>query len=239
MEHWLKDKLEGKIIYCNCDSEESNFVKYFKEHKEELKYKDLWYTSDDYRNHFDLLLKCDIVITNPPFSLFIKEYFPALIESRKEFFVFGFHVISDKFETIWNMGGIKMPILSKIDFTSMNFITDKNEIKPIHVSVYTNLKGIKSARIANKRIYETIEFTKKFDEIPHEYIDYAVDGKRVLHCKYMKNFPIDYDGWVAVSTTTLFLVFEKFDILTESIRVKKDGKWLFKRAIVKLKKEYR
>jgi hypothetical protein len=27
--NYLQDKLANKIIYCNCDSEESNFVKYF------------------------------------------------------------------------------------------------------------------------------------------------------------------------------------------------------------------
>lgn len=58
--------LSDKIVYCCADSEESEFVKYF---KQPGKCKELIYTSDDFRTHQDLFEKCDIVVTNPPFSL--------------------------------------------------------------------------------------------------------------------------------------------------------------------------
>ena len=73
---WYKDK----IIYCPFSSDESNFVKYFKEYGKELGIKELMYTSDDYKNHEDLWMKADLVIDNPPFSIFISEILPWMIK---------------------------------------------------------------------------------------------------------------------------------------------------------------
>ena len=73
---WYKDK----IIYCPFSSDESNFVKYFKEHGKELGIKGLMYTSDDYKTHEDLWMKADLVIDNPPFSIFISEILPWMIK---------------------------------------------------------------------------------------------------------------------------------------------------------------
>lgn len=36
-----KDQFRGKTVYCNCDGPESNFVKYFMDHFEELGLKKL------------------------------------------------------------------------------------------------------------------------------------------------------------------------------------------------------
>ena len=38
------------------------------------------YTSDDYKNHEDLWMKADLVIDNPPFSIFISEILPWMIK---------------------------------------------------------------------------------------------------------------------------------------------------------------
>lgn len=73
-----KEYYKDKIIYCPFDSDESNFVKYFKDHKDDLQYKELLYTWDDYKNHHDLFLKADIIISNPPFSIFIGEITPYI-----------------------------------------------------------------------------------------------------------------------------------------------------------------
>ena len=83
------EELKDKIIYCPCDSDESNFVIYLKEHKDDIQYKELIYTSDDFNTHLDLFEKCDIIITNPPFSKIIKEFIPILKKVNKKFFIFG------------------------------------------------------------------------------------------------------------------------------------------------------
>ena len=72
-----QEHLQDKIIYCPCDTEESNFVKYFQNHKG---IKKLIHTSKDFRNHRLHFKAADIIITNPPFSLF-REF---LIRRRDE-----------------------------------------------------------------------------------------------------------------------------------------------------------
>lgn len=90
-----KDQLRDKIIYCNCDTPESNFVKFLNGIKDEWSIKDVWHTSIDEEISFDseyakeLLSKCDIVISNPPFSKVRESYVPLLIESGKQFLFIG------------------------------------------------------------------------------------------------------------------------------------------------------
>ena len=50
--------VEDKIIYCPCDAEWSNIVKVIQDYKDILKYKELIYTSDDFRTHDDLFEYC-------------------------------------------------------------------------------------------------------------------------------------------------------------------------------------
>lgn len=84
-----KYELKDKIIYCPCDSEQSNFVIWLKEHKDEYQYKELIYTCDDYNTHLELFEYCDIIITNPPFSKLCKEFIPILNNVNKKFFILG------------------------------------------------------------------------------------------------------------------------------------------------------
>lgn len=104
-----------KIIYLNCDDEESNFWKYFYNHFQEYGLKELWAThlqeptsyllktidgiqidkinlisNGDYNNPecIALLDKSDIIITNPPFSK-SKEFIALIVEHQKQFLVIG------------------------------------------------------------------------------------------------------------------------------------------------------
>lgn len=72
-----------KVIYCPCDSAESQFVNYFTNYN---KPKKLIYTWDDYHNHYDLFQEADIIITNPPFSL-LKDFYAVVMNYNKQFYV--------------------------------------------------------------------------------------------------------------------------------------------------------
>ena len=117
LQHYKK-RFRGKTIYCNCDNPEfSNFWKYFKIHFKEFGIKKLIATyyyfgkptykyelsqgSDepvktsligdgDFRSPecIEILKEADIVVTNPPFSLF-REYIAQLIKYNKRFIVIG------------------------------------------------------------------------------------------------------------------------------------------------------
>ena len=106
-----KDQFEDKVIYCNCDDYRwSNFYKYFKDHFKEYKLKRLIascltgeYASydgnvettgklqnGDFRKEesIELLKTADIIVSNPPFSLF-REYIAQLIKYKKKFLIIG------------------------------------------------------------------------------------------------------------------------------------------------------
>lgn len=76
-----------KIVYCPADGEESEFVIYLKG-----KCKELIYTSDDFRTHFDLFQKADIIVTNPPFSL-KKTFFEFIKKAECDYLFLGHNII--------------------------------------------------------------------------------------------------------------------------------------------------
>ena len=109
---YFKDQLRDKIIFLPCDTQESNFYKYFKENFSNLGISLLRAThleresEHSFMVEFDgekeaiipllsngdflseeiqnIMSSSDIIITNPPFSLW-KEFIDIIINSRKEF----------------------------------------------------------------------------------------------------------------------------------------------------------
>ena len=107
--------LKGKVIYCNCnDYKCSQFYNYFKINFQEIGIEKLISTcfdkekgtiaefdeknekvrtlngNGDFRNlkNISILEKVDVIITNPPFSLF-REFLDILIEHNKYFIIVG------------------------------------------------------------------------------------------------------------------------------------------------------
>ena len=116
-EHGYRPFFKDKVVYCNCDDpEESNFWKFFKARFNGLKLKKLISTHYDqegkssYKLEYDgervvkseldgngdfrspecveLLKESDIVVTNPPFSLF-REFVALLMKYEKKFVIIG------------------------------------------------------------------------------------------------------------------------------------------------------
>ena len=90
-----KDQFKGKIVYCNCDAPESNFIKFFNDVQAEWQIKEALHTSlkedisYDSPKALELLDKCDIVVTNPPFSKVRNEFLPLIEKSGKQFLFIG------------------------------------------------------------------------------------------------------------------------------------------------------
>lgn len=100
----------GKTVYCPCDNENSEFRNFFINNFENLKLKGFYASAIDGNtifydgkeiidcniNNIDItedefitfLNKCDIVVTNPPFSLF-KKFLNNLINHNKLFLIVG------------------------------------------------------------------------------------------------------------------------------------------------------
>ncbi len=84
----------NKIIYCNCDTRHSAFVQYFTELKSMGWIRDVWFSGglggDDFRSaqSVERLQRADIIVTNPPFSLF-REFTDLLFQYEKKFLIIG------------------------------------------------------------------------------------------------------------------------------------------------------
>lgn len=237
LKHYKKH-FKDKVVYCNCDSEDSNFFKYFASNFNLLGLKKLIATSykqnqkstkivinelKDYNNDgainigdvkyllkndkntkitmegdgdfrsdecVKLLKEADIVVTNPPFSLF-REFIAQLTEHKKEFLVIGnknaitykeiFKLIKDN--KVWL--GASSPKLYQIpDGTITKKLTGLT-------LWYTNLEHHKRN--------EKLILHKKYDS--KEYPKY--DNYDAIEVSRTSNIPKDYSGFMGVPISFL------------------------------------
>lgn len=228
----------GKVIYCNCDNPKcSQFYRYFKNnfnrfglkklivtyHKKGSKvYKIEMYPGvtlkkqmkgdGDFRSEecIELLRKCDIVVTNPPFSLF-REYVAQLMEYGKKFLIIGninaitykgvFPLIRDN--QIWpgfnEKGGTRkgntllFGVPDSYESKSL-VIEDGKRYMQVSAWWFTNLDHQKRhAPLDLRGVY----YKGNEDKYPH-YDNYdAIEVSRV------QDIPCDYDGVMGVPITFL------------------------------------
>ena len=186
---YYKEHLTDKIIYCNCDNPDySHFWKYFYDNFHNLKLELLISTYYDTNNNsykteyngsntiktklnsngdfrsdkcIDILKKSDIVITNPPFSLF-REYLDIIIKYNKKFIIWGsinmipyknvFPLIMD--EKIWigctfdKACIFRVPDNYEYDKNTTEKINDNHKYKKLsNIATFTNIKHNKTYRI--------------------------------------------------------------------------------------------
>ena len=208
----------GKTIYCNCDDpEESNFWKYFKIRFKALKLKELISThyekepdkssyvlrydgenvkreelagNGDFRSEecIELLKTADVVVTNPPFSLF-REYVAQLEEYKKKFIIIGnknaitykefFPLIKEN--KVW-IGYDNVKEFKKPDGTIQKFG---------NIGWYTNID-------IDKR-HENIELTARYND--EDYPEY--DNYNAINVDRVNEIPRDYKGVMGVPITFL------------------------------------
>tara|TARA_R110002074_G_scaffold399341_1_gene592337 strand:- start:32 stop:1033 length:1002 start_codon:yes stop_codon:yes gene_type:complete len=150
----------------------------------------------------EMLKECDIVVTNPPFSLF-REFIAQLIENNKKFLILGntnsltckeiFSLIV--YNQVWlgvNNGVKTYELPSDAILKSSDFEKDgKKYAKLGNTSWYTNLQH-------NKRNEKVILY-KKYT--PEEYPTY--DNYDAISVNKVKDIPVDYDGFMGVPITFL------------------------------------
>jgi len=218
LKHYRKH-LKNKVVFCNCDNpEESNFWRYFKMNFDFLglnklistHYKDdkstykLEYDGEniiktnlkqngDFRSPetIEILKESDVVITNPPFSLF-REYVAQLIEYDKDFLIIGslnatkykeiFPLI--KKEKMWmgvKTSGFKFLVPNEYN-SKKTYLDDRDRkyVKIGNVTWYTNLD--------NERSNEDLILYKEYNE--KDYIKY--DNYDAINVNKTKEIPKDY-----------------------------------------------
>jgi len=227
LEHY-KEHFKGKIIYCNCDDpNKSNFSTYFIHNFKQLGLRKLIITcykgedperglyaeyngddliiqqlqgNGDFRTQecIELLKVADIIITNPPFSLF-REYIAQLIEYNKKFLIVGnenvlsihsiFHLIKEN--QLW-LGNYRLHQFEVPDDYERNNVEIKEGVKVAtfgNICWYTNLYIEKrNERLLLHKTYNPIDYP--------EYDNYlAISVDRV------NDIPVDYKGIIGVPIT--------------------------------------
>ena len=171
------------------------------------------FTSDlegdgDFRSEecIELLKKCDIVCTNPPFSLF-RQYVVQLFEYNKDFLIIGngnaisykeiFPLIKDN--KMWlgvtlftgKMPFFKVPDDYEINNSRFERRADGLYKKVNNIAWFTNLD--------HKKCHEELLLYKKYNE--EEYPKY--DNYDAIEVSKTKDIPMDYEGIMAVPITFL------------------------------------
>lgn len=153
-----------------------------------------------------LLKEADIVVTNPPFSLF-REYLAQLIEYGKKFLIIGsINAISykDTFQLfkenrIWlgasiHSGDREFGVPSDYPLNAAGFRVDEKGRKFIRV------KGVRwFTNLDYKERHEDLILYKKYS--PKEYPKY--DNYDAINVDTTKDIPMDYDGLMGVPITFL------------------------------------
>ena len=262
-----KPHFEGKTVFLNCDDpESSNFWEYFKLNFEHLKLKKLIAThydatqptyklemtregvvktpligNGDFRNAecIELLKESDIVVTNPPFSLF-REYVAQLIEYDKKFLIIG-NVNAITYKEIFPL--IKdNKLWLGYSPRNMEFVLPDGSISNVNSVWFTNLD-------ISKRHQDLILY-RKYD--PVKYPKY--DNYDAINVDKVNDIPEDYYGEMGVPITFLDKYNpEQFEIIWTTDRggdgeldyIKKNhtrydapvvnGNGLYKRIIIKRK----
>lgn len=227
IEHY-KEHLKGKVIYCNCDIPYfSNFHKYFLDNFKDLELKKLIVTGyvkngngkcsiydgekstdydllgdGDFRGDecIDMLQKADVIITNPPFSLF-REFIKVMVDNDKDFIVVGSKTVIGYKEMF--------PLIRSGDMfigatNASSFITNHEHLNSKNTFIKDGVRYAKFGNIGwftsfNIHKNEYLELTKEYDE--SEYSKY--DNYNAINVDKTKDIPKDYYNIMGVPITFL------------------------------------
>ncbi len=173
----------------------------------------------------ELLKESDIVITNPPFSLF-REYVGQLIEYNKKFLILGSAnaiTYKDLFSFIKDN---KIKIGYKSFSGGMVFETEKKETKTIPVLWYTNLELTK-----HKEIIEEGDLFRNYNK--DDYPKY--DNYDAINVNKVKEIPKDYYGVMGVPITYITKHNDKLFKMVVLTTPKLNYKTLYKRVFIQRK----
>ena len=222
---------EGKVVYCNCDDyQQSNFYKYFYYNFHYLKLKKLICTgyksngnglyaiydgeievtgklnnNGDFRSEecIEYLKECDVVVTNPPFSLF-RQYVKQLMDYNKKFIIIGnnnaitykeiFPYIKNNQLWLGINSNKTMEFIIPMNYEKWDRIEgDRKYCKGPAISWFTNVPYVYERKplILTKSYYDNPSAYPKFDNFDAINVDKVAD------------IPMDYDGVCGVPITFL------------------------------------
>ncbi len=200
--HYEKEKISYKLEMFRDNSKDSKINK-----KKILKSKLL--QNGDFRSLecIDILNKSDIIVTNPPFSLF-REYIDQLFKYKKKFIIIGnintysykeiFRLIKEN--KIWFGQSIKngdreFRVPDDYPLTAANSRVDKSTGQK-----FIRVKGVRwFTNIKYDEMYSELKLYKKYDKNEFPYYD----NYNAINVEVTKDIPFDYKGVMGVPITFL------------------------------------
>ena len=231
---YYKNQFKNKIVYCNCDDyTKSNFVKYFNDNFHTLGLqkliataynsngKGIYYSYDGTREEtkelegngdfqspecIEILNQVNIVVTNPPFSLF-RTYIKCMYQHNKLFIILGnvngvttkeiFPYVRDN--KLWfgpsiSSGDRKFYVPDNYSLEAAGCGIDENGKR------YIKVKGVRwFTNMQSDTDKPFLELTQKYT--PEQYPLY--DNYNAIEVSKTKDIPMDYDGVMGVPITFL------------------------------------
>jgi hypothetical protein len=197
----------GAVVYCNCDDPRvSNFCRWFSRESGKLGLEKILTSCSDFRSpeSIALLRQADIVVTNPPFSLF-REYVTQLMEHGKKFIILGnqnaisykdiFPLIRDG--RLWlgvNSGDMEFKVPDYYESRTTRFWIDDD--------------GQKWRSLGNACWFTNLDFARRHENLtlyrtydPGTYPTY--DNYNAIEVPKIADIPCDYEGAIGVPITFL------------------------------------
>ena len=234
LQHYI-EHFKNKSVLCNCnDSENSAFYQYFFAHFDELELKKLVCTSynkeafgykleymgegnftktplmenGDFRSQecIELLKEADIIVTNPPFSLF-REFTDVLIKYGKKFLVMGniTAICNKDFFSLIQHGKVWLGITGRSG--DKKFVVPNTY--PLNASTcgintmgqhWIKVKGVRwFTNLEHHYIPKKINLVDVYDPLKHP----TFDNYNAINVNFTKNIPKDFDNIIGVPITFL------------------------------------
>lgn len=225
---------KDKVVYCNCDNPNvSNFWRYFYDNFQKLGLKKLYATyygddanlysfngktistcklkgNGDFRSNEcqEILKTSDVVVTNPPFSLF-REYISQLDHFKKDFLVIS-NINAITYKEVFSM------IQSNKAWLGVGFgrgisgfiVPESYELYGTETKIHEGGQKIISPNncmwlttLDNEKRHEPIKLVKEYNGHECDYPYY--DNYSGINVNKTKDIPIDYDGVMGVPITFL------------------------------------
>ena len=224
------EHFKGKVVYCNCDdANRSNFFKYFSTNFQKLGLKklitsglkdngtgvvaiqkgddiDIYDGNGDFRSEecIEFLKEADIVVTNPPFSLF-RVYVAQLMQYGKKFLIIG-NNNAITYKEIYPYIKEGKLWLGRTLFTGEMPYFKVSEKYPIGNGRFEKWEDGLYKQVNSVCWFTNLENTSNKEELiairtynPTEYPKY--DNTDAIEVGRMENFPMDYDGVCGIAMT--------------------------------------
>lgn len=233
MIHYTKH-FRNKIVYCNCDNpESSNFWKYFYDHFTELGLRELYATfygdgasfhrydgenvlitqlqgDGDFRSEecIQILEQSDVVVTNPPFSLF-REYISQLDSYNKDFLIIS-NINAITYKEVFPLIQANKAWLGVCFGRGISgfIVPDSYELYGTETRINKNGDRIISPNncmwltsLDNEKRHQPIELVKKYEGNEDAYPFY--DNYYGINVNKTQDIPADYMGAMGVPITFL------------------------------------